>query len=70
MGQTMVIIYMFACLLGTLTTFMVLSSYGSLVALMCAPLGGTALALVFALLVGWTERVPDYTPRTFSTQVR
>ena len=58
MGQTMVIMYIFASLLGTLTTFTLLSSYGWMVALLCAPWGGSALALAVAALFTWTEKAP------------
>jgi hypothetical protein len=54
----MAIVYMFACLLGALTTFTVFSSAGWTVALLCAPLGGTLFALLVAILVVWTERAP------------
>jgi hypothetical protein len=47
----MVIVYAFACLLGTLMTFIVLSSHGWLVALLGAYVGGTALALTLAITV-------------------
>ena len=47
----MVIIYLFASLLGALTTVVVLSSYGWLVALACAPLGGSVVAAVVAVLI-------------------
>ena len=54
----MVIMYIFASLLGALTTFTVLSSHGWLVALLCAPMGGSAFAVAVAVLVVWSERVP------------
>jgi hypothetical protein len=47
----MVILYLFASILGALTTFIVLSSQGWLVALLCAYLGGSALALIIAIAV-------------------
>jgi hypothetical protein len=45
----MVIVYLFASLLGALTTVAVLLSYGWLMALLWAPLGGSALTLVIAV---------------------
>ena len=47
----MVIVYAFACLMGTLMTFIVLSSQGWLVALLGAYLGGSALTLTLAITV-------------------
>ena len=47
----MVILYLFASILGALTTFIVLSSQGWLVALLGAYLGGTALTLTLAITV-------------------
>ena len=57
----MAIMYLFACLLGALTTLTALSPYGWSAALLCAPLGGSAFALVVAALVVWTERAPSRT---------
>ena len=54
----MAIMYLFACLLGALTTLTALSPYGWSAALLCAPLGGSAFALIVAALVVWTERAP------------
>jgi uncharacterized iron-regulated membrane protein len=54
----MIIVYVFASLLGGLTTLTALSSYGWMVALLCAPLGGSALGLGVAALVLWAERTP------------
>ena len=54
----MVIVYLFASLVGALTTFTLLSSHGWLVALLCAPLGGSALTLMIAVLVVWSQRAP------------
>jgi hypothetical protein len=47
----MVIVYAFACLVGTLMTFIVLSSHGWMVALLGAYLGGNALTLILAITV-------------------
>ena len=47
----MVIVYALACLVGTLMTFIVLSSHGWLVALFGAYLGGSTLTLVLAITV-------------------
>ena len=58
MGQTMVIMYIFASLLGALTTLTLLSSYGWMVALLWAPWGGSALTLAVAVLSTWTEKAP------------
>jgi hypothetical protein len=41
----MVIVYVFTSFLGALTAVALLSSYSWVVALLCAPLGGSALAL-------------------------
>jgi hypothetical protein len=54
----MTIMYMFACLLGALTTLTILSPFGWAVALMGAPLGGSALSCAVAGLVMWTEKAP------------
>jgi hypothetical protein len=48
----MVIVYLFASLLGMLTTIAVLSSYGWLIAFFCAPLGGSALTVAVGFYVG------------------
>jgi hypothetical protein len=48
----MVIVYLFASLLGTLTTIAVLSPYGWLIAFFCAPLGGSALIVAVGIYVG------------------
>jgi hypothetical protein len=56
----MVVLYIFASLIGALTTVTALSSCGWAVALLCAPLGGSALALMLAGLVTWTERAPSH----------
>ena len=47
----MVVVYALASLLGTLMTFIVLSSQGWLVALLGAYVGGTALTLTLAIAV-------------------
>jgi hypothetical protein len=44
----MVIVYLVASLLGAVTTVMVLSPQGWLLALMCAPFGASALTLILA----------------------
>jgi hypothetical protein len=46
----MVIVYLFASSLGALTTFVVLSSYGWLIALFCAPLAGSVVATIVAVV--------------------
>jgi hypothetical protein len=46
----MVIVYLFASFLGTLTTFVVLSSYGWLIALLCAPLAGSCVVGIVAVM--------------------
>jgi hypothetical protein len=48
----MVIVYLFASLLGALTTLAVLSSCGWLIAFLCAPLGSSALIVAVAIYVG------------------
>jgi len=55
----MTVFYLFACLLGALTTLTILLPWDWAIALLCAPLGGSALALLMAMLVSWTERVPS-----------
>ena len=45
----MVFAFLFAALLGAVATVTALSSYGWLVALLCAPFGGSALASLIAL---------------------
>jgi len=47
----MVIVYLFASFVGALTTFAWLSSDSWLLALLCTPLGGSALSLIVALTV-------------------
>ena len=44
----MIILYAFGSLLGALTTVAVLSPFGWPMALLCAPLGGSALTLMIA----------------------
>ena len=55
----MLIVYVFVALAGALASVEVLWPYGWLVALLCAPLGGSTLALVVATRVAWTEAVPS-----------
>jgi len=61
----MVIVYLFASLLGALGTVVALSSSSWLMALLCAPLGGSALTLIVAAVVAVrvsvseTEREPS-----------
>jgi hypothetical protein len=55
----MIILYMFACLLGALTTLTALLPSGPVIALLFAPLGGSAFALTVAALVAWSERAPS-----------
>src|SRR5215208_4676084 len=50
-GRPMVIVYLFASLLGALGTVVALSSSSWLMALLCAPLGGSALTLIVAAVV-------------------
>jgi hypothetical protein len=45
----MVLVYLFASLLGALTTVAVLLPYGWLLALSCAPIGASALGLIVAV---------------------
>jgi hypothetical protein len=40
----MVIVYVLASILGSVVTFVALSSYGWAIALLCAPWGGSAVA--------------------------
>jgi hypothetical protein len=47
----MVIVYVFASLLGASATIAFLASEGWLLALLCAPLGGSALTLLIAVSV-------------------
>jgi hypothetical protein len=56
----MIILYLFAGLLGALTTVTALSPFGWAMALLCAPLGGSTLALIVAALVAWTESAPSH----------
>ena len=45
----MVLVYVFASLLGALTTVAALLPYGWLLALLCAPFGASALGLIVAI---------------------
>lgn len=45
----MLIVYAFASLLGALATVLLLSPFGWVVALVCAPMGGSAFTLIAAL---------------------
>ena len=56
----MMILYLFAGLVGALTTATALSPLGWAIALLGAPLGGSALALMLAALITWTERAPSH----------
>jgi hypothetical protein len=47
----MIIVYMFASVLGALTTVAALSPWGWLIALVSAPFGGSALTLIVAVVV-------------------
>ena len=47
----MLIVYLFASTLGALTTFVVLSSYGWLVALAYAPLGGSVVTVIASVVI-------------------
>ncbi len=49
LGRPMVIVYAFASLLGATATIAFLASYSWLLALLCAPLGSSALALITAV---------------------
>jgi hypothetical protein len=42
----MIVVYILTALVGALTTLVALSSHGWLLALLCAPVGGSALTLV------------------------
>jgi len=55
-----IIVYLFACLLGASATIAFLASSSWLLALLCAPFGGSALALMIAVGVYAlrTEREP------------
>jgi hypothetical protein len=57
----MLIVYLLASGLGALTTFVFLLPYGWVVALLCAPLGGSALTLILA--VGVSVGIYVLTPR-------
>jgi len=57
----MVIVYLFASLLGATATIAFLAPYSWLLALLCAPLGGSALAICAA--VGVLLRTP-HQPQT------
>ena len=46
----MSITYVLASFLGALTTFLVLSSYGWLIAFLCAPLVASGIATIFAVV--------------------
>ena len=54
----MVIVYLFGSLLGALGTLLALSSYSWLMALVCAPLGASALTLIVAAVVAVGVSVP------------
>jgi hypothetical protein len=56
----MIVLYIFASLLGALTTTTALSPLGWAAALLGAPLGGSALALMLAALITWTEKAPSH----------
>ena len=58
----MVIVYLFASLLGTAATIAWLSSYSWLIALLCAPLGGSALTALAAVGVALRPRQQPQTP--------
>ena len=47
----MIIGYIFASILGALATLTALSPHGAVVALLCAPLGGSVWTLIVAALV-------------------
>jgi hypothetical protein len=47
----MLIVYLFASTLGALTTLAVLASYGWLVALVYAPLGGSVVAMIASVVI-------------------
>jgi len=47
----MLIVYLFASVLGALTAFVVLSPYGWLVALAYAPLGGSVVAAIASVVI-------------------
>ena len=53
----MIIVYIFASLLGALATLAAVSPFGWSIALWCAPVGGSTFTLVAALVV-WAARAP------------
>jgi hypothetical protein len=55
----MIIIHLLASILGGLATVTALWSYGWFIALLCAPLGGSALVLIVASLVAVLPRRPS-----------
>lgn len=55
----MTIVYLFASILGALATSVALWSLEWPVALLCAPLGGSALTLTVASLVVRVQRAPS-----------
>ena len=57
----MVIVYLFATLLGAAATIAFFASSSWLLALLCAPIGGSALTLLIAVSVNalTTEREPS-----------
>jgi hypothetical protein len=64
MGQTMSIVYLFASLLGALATASALWLNGWPVAILCAPLGGSALTLAVAVAAGLLRTGPGVTRPT------
>jgi len=54
----MVIVYVFSSLLGAFGALVALSSYSWVMALLCAPLGGSALTLIVAAVVATGVSVP------------
>ena len=59
----MVIGYIVASFVGAVATVVALSSYGWLIALLCAPFGGSALTLITAAVVLWSGRTKKEGPR-------
>jgi hypothetical protein len=65
----MIIAYLFAGVLGAVATAVVLLPYSWLLALLCAPFGGSGLMLVVALVVSVGVSLPkskrESSPPTF-----
>lgn len=64
----MLIVYVFASFLGALSTFAWLSSYGFIVALLCAPLGGSIVAAAVATIGVYVSSTKEASARSAAVQ--